>query len=57
MWDEILSEPQYEDKDLYASGVAAGYYARGLAFAVKGLIPEAEDEQVCMCLYVHTSGG
>lgn len=45
MWDDILSEPQYEDRDLYATGVASGHYARGLAYAAKGLIKEAEEEQ------------
>lgn len=46
MWDDILAEPQREDKSLYATSVASGYYARGLAFAAKGLIKEAEEEQV-----------
>lgn len=46
MWDEILLEPQHDDRSLYATAVASGHYARGLAFAAKGLIKEAEDEQV-----------
>lgn len=50
MWDDILSEPQYEDRDLYATGVASGHYARGLAYAAKGLIKEAEEEQVRACI-------
>lgn len=46
MWDDILGEPQREDGSLYATAVASGHYARGLAFAAKGLIKEAEEEQV-----------
>ena len=46
MWDDILKEPQREDSSLYATSVASGHYARGLAFAAKGLIKEAEEEQV-----------
>lgn len=47
MWDEILSEPQYEDATLYATGVASCHYARAIALASKGLVSEAEQEQVC----------
>lgn len=46
MWDEVLAEPQYESVDLYATGTVDGHYARGLAYAAKGLIQEAEAEQV-----------
>lgn len=51
MWDDILGEPQKEDSNLYATAVASGHYARGLAFAAKGLIEQAEEEQV----HVHTA--
>lgn len=46
MWDEIIAEPQYEDYGLYATGVATGFYARGIAYASKGMVAEAEEEQV-----------
>lgn len=46
MWDEIIAEPQYEDYDLYATGVATGFYARGIAYASMGMVAEAEEEQV-----------
>lgn len=46
MWDEIIAEPQYEDSTLYATGVASGHYARGLAYASLGFVAEAEAEQV-----------
>lgn len=46
LWDVILAEPLYEDSSVYATGLASGYYARGIAFASKGLIAEAEAEQV-----------
>lgn len=46
MWDEILSEPPYDDVDLYASATSSRHYARGLAYASKGLVAEAEAEQV-----------
>lgn len=45
MWDEIIAEPQYEDYDLYATGVATGFYARGIAYASMGMVAEAEEEQ------------
>ena len=46
MWDEIIAEPQYEDYDLYPTGIATGFYARGIAYASMGMIQEAEAEQV-----------
>eukprot|EP00904_Undaria_pinnatifida_P009047 jgi/Undpi1/5272/HiC_scaffold_2.g00553.m1 len=45
MWDEIIAEPQYEDYDLYPTGIATGFYARGIAYASMGMIQEAEAEQ------------
>lgn len=46
LWDEILSEPTYEDPALYPTGCTAAHYARGLAFASQGRVAEAENEQV-----------
>ena len=46
MWDEIIAEPQYEDCELYATGVPTGFYARGIAYASMGMVAEAEEEQV-----------
>lgn len=46
MWDDILSEPLYEDAALYPTGSATAHYARGIAFASLGRVAEAEAEQV-----------
>lgn len=46
MWEEILDEPLPQDTNLYATTVATAHYARGIAFASKGLLDEAEEEQV-----------
>jgi tetratricopeptide (TPR) repeat protein len=45
-WDEILSEPMYSDKDVFPATIATQHYARGVAYASKGMVPEAEAEQV-----------
>lgn len=55
LWDVILAEPLYEDSSVYATGLASGYYARGIAFASKGLIEEAEAEQVLQGRYAPRS--
>ncbi|CAM9477756.1 unnamed protein product [Ectocarpus fasciculatus] len=45
MWDEIIAEPRDEDPALYPTGLTTAHYARGIAFASKGLVAEAEEEQ------------
>ena len=45
-WDEILAEPQRTDKNVYAGTIATQHYARGVAFASKGMVEEAEAEKV-----------
>ena len=45
-WDEILAEPMYDDKDVFPATIATQHYARGVAYASKGMVPEAEAEQV-----------
>ncbi|MDG1536939.1 MAG: hypothetical protein P8Q85_00095 [Candidatus Poseidoniaceae archaeon] len=44
-WDEILAEPMYDDKDVFPATIATQHYARGVAYASKGMVPEAEAEQ------------
>lgn len=46
MWDDIIAEPQYQNTTLYPTGASSGHNARGIAFASKGMIVEAEKEQV-----------
>ena len=45
-WDEILAEPMYSNKDVFPATIATQHYARGVAYASKGMVPEAEAEQV-----------
>ena len=45
-WDEILAEPMYTDKEVFPATIATQHYARGVAYASKGMVPEAEAEQV-----------
>ncbi|MDA9828868.1 hypothetical protein N9C12_04185 [Candidatus Poseidoniaceae archaeon] len=45
-WDEIIAEPMYSDKDVFPATIATQHYARGVAFASKGMVAEAEAEQV-----------
>ncbi|MDP6235240.1 MAG: hypothetical protein QF364_05310 [Candidatus Poseidoniaceae archaeon] len=44
-WDEILAEPMYSDKEVFPATIATQHYARGVAYASKGMVPEAEVEQ------------
>jgi len=44
-WDEILAEPMQTDKDAFPATIATQHYARGVAYASKGMVPEAEAEQ------------
>lgn len=44
-WEEIISHPVKEDKELYAGAVATAHYARGVAFAVLGKTEDAEAER------------
>ena len=44
-WDDILAEPLYTDRDVFPATIATQHYARGVAYASKGMVPEAEAEQ------------
>lgn len=44
-WDDILAEPTRSDKSIYPGAIATQHYARGVAFASKGMVVEAEAEQ------------
>lgn len=44
-WDEILAEPFHADRELYSVTTAMQHYARGIAYAATGHIPEAEVER------------
>ena len=44
--DEILAEPMQTEKDAFPATIATQHYARGVAYASKGMVPEAEAEQV-----------
>ncbi|MEC8384800.1 MAG: hypothetical protein VXZ89_05305 [Candidatus Thermoplasmatota archaeon] len=44
-WDEILAEPMQTEKDAFPATIATQHYARGVAYASKGMVPEAEAEQ------------
>ena len=45
-WDEILNEPLQTDRDVFPAAIATQHYARGVAYASMGMVPEAEAEQV-----------
>jgi tetratricopeptide (TPR) repeat protein len=44
-WDDIIAEPLKEDKGIYATTICTQHYARGVAYASKGMVAEAEAEQ------------
>ena len=47
-WDDILAENTDEimaNPDVFPSGIATAHYARGVAYASKGMVAEAEAEQ------------
>ena len=44
-WDEIISEPIRTDKAVFPATIATQHYARGVAYASKGMVAEAEAEQ------------
>lgn len=44
-WDDILKEPTREDKSVFPGAIVVQHYARGVAFASKGMVAEAEAEQ------------
>jgi tetratricopeptide (TPR) repeat protein len=44
-WDEIIAEPVPEDQELYCVTVATAHYAKAIAYAATGHIPEAEEQQ------------
>jgi len=43
-WDDIISEPLRTDKAVFPNVMVVQHYARGVAYASKGLVPEAEAE-------------
>jgi len=45
-WDEILAEPTYTDSNVFPATIATQHYARGVAYASKGMVAEAEMEQI-----------
>ena len=45
MWDDIIAEPTVSDKEVFASTIVTQHYARGVAYASKGMVAEAEAEQ------------
>ena len=44
-WDEILNEPLHTDTAVFPAAIATQHYARGVAYASLGKVPEAEIEQ------------
>ena len=44
-WDDILAEDMYTDGEVFPATIATQHYARGVAYASKGMVPEAEAEQ------------
>ena len=45
-WDDILNEPLHTDREVFPAAIATQHYARGVAYASKGMVPEAEAEQL-----------
>ena len=45
-WNEILDEPLHTDRNVFPAAIATQHYARGVAYASMGMVPEAEAEQV-----------
>ncbi|KAJ5292032.1 hypothetical protein N7478_001283 [Penicillium angulare] len=52
-WDEIIALDFPVDQDLYCVTTAMIYYAKGIAFAVKGQIVEAEELKECFIAAVN----
>ena len=44
-WREIIEQPLPDDRELYCNTVATMHYAKGVAHAALGNVPEAEAEQ------------
>ncbi len=44
-WREIIDEPLPSDRELYCVTTATAHYAKGVAYAATGHIPEAEEQQ------------
>ena len=42
---QILAEPTRTDKAVFPGAIATQHYARGVAYASKGMVPEAQAEQ------------
>jgi len=45
-WDDIIAEPVPSSVSVFPGCIATAHYARGVAYASKGMVPEAEKEQV-----------
>lgn len=43
-WDDIIAEPLRTDKAVFPNVMVVQHYARGVAYASKGMVPEAEAE-------------
>ncbi|MFT5682339.1 MAG: tetratricopeptide (TPR) repeat protein [Myxococcota bacterium] len=43
-WDDIINEPTRTDKAVFPATIATQHYARGVAYASKGMVAEAEVE-------------
>jgi hypothetical protein len=44
-WDDIIAEPVKTDTSVFPALIATAHYARGVAYASKGMVPEAKAEQ------------
>lgn len=44
-WDDIIAEPLHSDREVFPAAIATQHYARGVAYASKGMVSEAEAEQ------------
>jgi tetratricopeptide (TPR) repeat protein len=44
-WDDIVAEPLRTDTAVFPAAIATQHYARGIAYAAKGMVTEAEAEQ------------
>ena len=53
-WEEIVSRPLKEDKDMYASATTTAHYARAIAFAVTGRLKEADEERIKFYTALHS---
>ena len=43
-WDDILAEPVPTDEKVFPALIAHAHYARGVAYAAKGMVNQADEE-------------